>query len=76
MYFGIHRHNRYFDYTGAASIVLMSHLGRPDGHKVEKYSLKPVVRPGVLTFISFFLPRCRYTLFYLFLSRFPLVLID
>ncbi|KAI5453092.1 phosphoglycerate kinase [Naganishia albida] len=27
---------------GAASIVLMSHLGRPDGHKVEKYSLKPV----------------------------------
>lgn len=22
----------------------MSHLGRPDGHKVEKYSLKPVVR--------------------------------
>jgi phosphoglycerate kinase len=23
----------------------MSHLGRPDGHKVEKYSLAPVVRP-------------------------------
>lgn len=22
----------------------MSHLGRPDGHKVEKFSLKPVVR--------------------------------
>lgn len=32
-----------FHYIGAASIVLMSHLGRPDGHKVEKYSLKPVV---------------------------------
>lgn len=27
---------------GAKSVVLMSHLGRPDGHKVEKYSLRPV----------------------------------
>ncbi|KAK0550812.1 phosphoglycerate kinase [Tilletia horrida] len=26
----------------AKAIVLMSHLGRPDGQKVEKYSLKPV----------------------------------
>ncbi|RWS24383.1 phosphoglycerate kinase-like isoform X1 [Leptotrombidium deliense] len=26
----------------AKSIVLMSHLGRPDGQKIEKYSLKPV----------------------------------
>ena len=25
-----------------ASVVLMSHLGRPDGECVEKYSLKPV----------------------------------
>ena len=25
-----------------ASVVLMSHLGRPDGQKVAKYSLKPV----------------------------------
>lgn len=31
-------------FPGAASIVLMSHLGRPNGHKVDKYSLKPVVR--------------------------------
>jgi phosphoglycerate kinase len=27
---------------GATSLVLMSHLGRPDGKVVEKYSLKPV----------------------------------
>jgi phosphoglycerate kinase len=27
---------------GAKSVVLMSHLGRPDGHREEKYSLKPV----------------------------------
>ncbi len=25
-----------------ASVVLMSHLGRPDGSKVEKYSLRPI----------------------------------
>src|ERR1035438_2850211 len=25
-----------------ASVVLMSHLGRPDGQKAAKYSLKPV----------------------------------
>jgi len=28
---------------GAKAIVLMSHLGRPDGKVVEKYSLKPIV---------------------------------
>ena len=28
---------------GAKSVVLMSHLGRPDGTPQEKYSLKPVV---------------------------------
>ena len=25
-----------------AAVVLMSHLGRPDGQRVEKYTLKPV----------------------------------
>lgn len=28
--------------NGAKSVVLMSHLGRPDGRKQEKYSLAPV----------------------------------
>nr|XP_039248342.1 phosphoglycerate kinase 1-like [Styela clava] len=28
--------------NGAKSVVLMSHLGRPDGRKQEKYSLSPV----------------------------------
>ena len=29
--------------NGAKSVVLMSHLGRPDGQKNDKFSLKPVV---------------------------------
>src|ERR1700759_8673 len=28
---------------GAKAVILMSHLGRPDGQKNPKYSLKPVV---------------------------------
>ncbi len=28
---------------GAKSVVLMSHLGRPDGHREDKYSMRPVV---------------------------------
>ena len=27
---------------GSKKLVLMSHLGRPDGKRVDKYSLKPV----------------------------------
>jgi phosphoglycerate kinase len=33
---------KYILEQGARKIVLMSHLGRPDGKRVEKYSLKPV----------------------------------
>merc|ERR1719426_143454 len=29
---------------GAKSVVLMSHLGRPDGSVVEKYSMAPVAK--------------------------------
>lgn len=28
--------------SGAKSVILMSHLGRPDGQPIAKYSLKPV----------------------------------
>jgi len=30
--------------NGAKSVVLMSHLGRPDGNAVEKYSMAPVAK--------------------------------
>jgi phosphoglycerate kinase len=33
---------KYILQNGAKRLVLMSHLGRPDGKRVEKYSLKPV----------------------------------
>lgn len=29
--------------NGAKAVILMSHLGRPDGQRIEKYSLKPIV---------------------------------
>lgn len=34
---------KYAGEHGAKAIILMSHLGRPDGKKVEKYSMKPIV---------------------------------
>lgn len=34
---------KYAAENGAKAIILMSHLGRPDGKKVDKYSLKAVV---------------------------------
>jgi len=32
-------------------VILMSHLGRPDGQKVEKFSLKPVI-PSVEDYLK------------------------
>jgi phosphoglycerate kinase len=45
---------------GAASVVLMSHLGRPDGKAIAKYSLKPVadVLPKLLGKPVTFLTDC------------------
>lgn len=33
---------RYLLDNGARSVVAMSHLGRPDGRKIDKFSLAPV----------------------------------
>jgi len=33
---------KYILQNGAKKLILMSHLGRPDGKRVDKYSLKPV----------------------------------
>jgi len=43
-----------------ASVVLMSHLGRPDGKKVDKYSLKPIAEKAaeLLKRPVTFLPDC------------------
>jgi len=35
---------KYILQNGAGKLVLMSHLGRPDGKVVEKYSLKPIAQ--------------------------------
>jgi 3-phosphoglycerate kinase len=35
---------RYILSKGAKRLVLMSHLGRPDGKRVDKYSLRPVAK--------------------------------
>mmetsp|Transcript_18675 Transcript_18675/g.54728 ORF Transcript_18675/g.54728 Transcript_18675/m.54728 type:complete len:419 (+) Transcript_18675:46-1302(+) len=45
---------------GAKSVVLMSHLGRPDGSKVDKYSMAPVAKAleSLLGKPVTFLPDC------------------
>jgi phosphoglycerate kinase len=35
---------RLCSYIGARSVVLMSHLGRPDGRPMEEFSLSPIAR--------------------------------
>lgn len=35
---------KYILQNGAAKLILMSHLGRPDGKRVDKYSLAPVAK--------------------------------
>ena len=37
--------------NGAKSVILMSHLGRPDGQRVEKHSMKPLV-PALEDFLK------------------------
>jgi phosphoglycerate kinase len=51
---------RYVLDQGAASVVLMSHLGRPDGQAIAKFSLKPVadVLPKLLGRPVTFLDDC------------------
>lgn len=51
---------RYALKAGARSVVLMSHLGRPDGQSVQKYSLKPVAEElkGLLNKEVLFLSDC------------------
>lgn len=46
--------------NGAKAITLISHLGRPDGFKVDKYSLKPLVNEvsNLLKQDVHFLPDC------------------
>lgn len=54
----VHRFSDVF--PGAKSVILMSHLGRPDGRVVQKYSLQPVAEElkGLISQPVTFLPDC------------------
>jgi phosphoglycerate kinase len=49
-----------------AAVIVMSHLGRPDGQRIEKYSLKPVfealqkylIRSQLMSWVSELAPDC------------------
>ncbi len=74
---------RYALSNGAKSVVLMSHLGRPEGQRNEKYSLAPVAQElkkllerytvflliWALLYIHIPLLRCCYAILYWFSQR-------
>lgn len=56
---------------GAKSVVLMSHLGRPDGHREDKYSMRPVtavLKDLLKRFKDWVDPEARFSLIFHFIQ--------